>query len=57
MAYFRRQKSMWACLPAGPLERRLKEGNQGDFGKRFVKNLQEGVNTFLGWVVFRGSLC
>jgi hypothetical protein len=42
-------KSIWACLPAGPLQRQLREGVQvGKFEKRSVQDLQEGVGTFLG---------
>jgi hypothetical protein len=44
---------MWAYLPVGPLERQFEEGIQGGFvGRGPIKDLQEGVSTFLGWDVF-----
>jgi hypothetical protein len=44
---------MWACFPAGPLERPFEEGIQGGIcEKRSMTDLQEGVNTFLGWELF-----
>jgi hypothetical protein len=43
---------MWACLPAGPLERQFRRGSRGEFEKRFLLNLQEGVGTFLGGLYF-----
>jgi hypothetical protein len=36
----------------------MREGVKEEIkGKRSVSDLQEGMDTFLGWVVFRGSLC
>lgn len=45
--------SVWAYLPVGPLERQFVGGNPGGFSeKRSMTDLQEGVNTFLGWDIF-----
>jgi hypothetical protein len=43
---------MWACFPAGPLERQFEEGIQGgNCEKRSIQDLQEGV-TLLGRDIF-----
>jgi hypothetical protein len=39
---------MWACLPAGPLERQFLEGIQGGLRDEVRWDLQEGMETFLG---------
>jgi hypothetical protein len=50
--------SKWACLPAGPLERHLREGVQGGELRRDPKRIfkKEWIPCF-GRDSFRGSLC
>lgn len=55
----RAQKSSWACLPAGPLERHDLEGILEGGWRRGpnVRDLQSGWYTYLWKVLNRGSLC
>ena len=50
---------MWACLPAGPLERRYLEGVLEGIGEGvpYNRDLQKGWNTYLWKDSIRGSLC
>ena len=47
------EKSVWAYLPVGPLERHFEGRDPGGFLREEVHtDLQEGVNTFLGGDIF-----
>jgi hypothetical protein len=51
-----RPASVWAYLPAGPLERQLKEGSRRDEGKGFRRTLRRELLPYVGGISW-GSLC
>jgi hypothetical protein len=43
-------ESMWACLPAGPLERHFVEGIQGGVKVQVLKHLKVWLPSWKGFV-------